>query len=593
MNLKHYFAAVCAVLALPILSGCGGGSSTGLNSGASTKSAVGSATFTITWPKHTTRLIPAASNSINVVVSLQGNPYTSQLVAKPTTGNTSTVTFNVLPVGNLTISATAYPNSDGTGVAQAAASAPLAIQPGKVTNFSLTMASTIKTVKINPIFTLWTNSALPITAAAYDANNNLVLTAPASWGWKSATTSVATVGTGTNTPQVSGLSVGTSVLTATEGESGVTGTYVVTVAAPGLASTTRWVKYQGNAQNTGYSSGTGATGVSKWSFAAGSPTYSAEVIGQDGTIYFGSSNGALYALNPDGSQKWMYQTNGQASCPVIGNDGSIYFGSGDGHVYSLTSDGTLRWSTATVSGIYSNPAMASDGTIYACSYKGTVNAIDGLTGTSKWTFLTGNYIFASPAIGKDGTVYVGCDNPTANISSPSNLFYAINPDGSQKWQYGGAFGFDSAAAIGSNGTVYVGTNDGGMHALDPATGRDQWSYTTTSGPNTHPSAPAIAPDGTVYFGATDGNLYAFTSQMSLKWTTAIGGNYVVAPAVGGDGTIYTGFNDNSGNGGYAAVNPDGSVKWTFATNGEVNGASAIGPDGIVYTAVYNGIIAIK
>ncbi len=593
MKISNVIRAVSALLLLPVLVGCGTGSSPSNGAVTGSKSANGSVTFTIKWPQRTTRLIPVASNSIKVVVMQGATQYTSQVVSRPTTGNSSTVTFDVLPVGTLTLAASAYPNRDGTGVAQAYASAPITIQAGKITNFSLTMSTTITNIKINPIYTLWTNRSVPITAAAYDANNNLVLTAPASWSWKSASTGVATITTGTDKPQISGLTVGSSVVTATEGESAASSTYTVNVFAPGLASTTKWVKYQGSAQNTGYSSGTGATGSLKWSFSTGAPTYSAEAIGIDGTVYFGSSNGSLYAVNPDGSQKWTYATGGQASCPVIGNDGTIYFGSGDGNLYALNPDGSLRWSSTTVSGIYSNPAMAADGTIYVCSYKGTLNAIDGLTGAKKWTFATGNYIFASPAIAADGTVYVGCDSPTANISTPSNLLFAINPDGSQKWQYGGAYGFDSAAGVASDGTVYIATNDGGVHALDPATGSEQWVYTITTGTNIHPSAPAIAPDGTVYFGATDGNLYAFTNHLAPKWTATIGGNYVVAPAIGGDGVVYTGFNDNAGNGGYTAINPNGTVKWTYATSGEVNGASAIGSDGIVYAATYGGIIALK
>ena len=31
-------------------------------------------------------------------------------------------------------------------------------------------------------------------------------------------------------------------------------------------------------------------------------------VGSDGTIYFGSNSGILYAVNRDGTQKWAYQT---------------------------------------------------------------------------------------------------------------------------------------------------------------------------------------------------------------------------------------------------------------------------------------------
>lgn len=56
-------------------------------------------------------------------------------------------------------------------------------------------------------------------------------------------------------------------------------------------------------------------------FIESSPT-----IGVDGTIYIGSHDNKLYAINPDGTLKWRYDTNG--SClgnPIaIANDGTLY-----------------------------------------------------------------------------------------------------------------------------------------------------------------------------------------------------------------------------------------------------------------------------
>ena len=38
-------------------------------------------------------------------------------------------------------------------------------------------------------------------------------------------------------------------------------------------------------------------------------------------------NGILYALNPNGTQQWAYQTgNAVAAAPAIGADGTIYVG---------------------------------------------------------------------------------------------------------------------------------------------------------------------------------------------------------------------------------------------------------------------------
>ena len=73
-----------------------------------------------------------------------------------------------------------------------------------------------------------------------------------------------------------------------------------------------------------------ASGSFKWSFTTGGSIYSSPAIALDGSIYFGSDDGKLYALHPDGSEDWNYTTGDMVrSSPAIGADGSIYFGSDD------------------------------------------------------------------------------------------------------------------------------------------------------------------------------------------------------------------------------------------------------------------------
>jgi outer membrane protein assembly factor BamB len=45
----------------------------------------------------------------------------------------------------------------------------------------------------------------------------------------------------------------------------------------------------------------------------------------------------LYALNPDGTQKWSYATGAEihASTPAIGPDSTVYVGSYDGKLYAI------------------------------------------------------------------------------------------------------------------------------------------------------------------------------------------------------------------------------------------------------------------
>ena len=188
-------------------------------------------------------------------------------------------------------------------------------------------------------------------------------------------------------------------------------------------ATSPWPMFHHDFTHTGLSTVDTSTnpGKLKWTFAALGEVCSSPVIGSDGTIYFGDSeglgpciggsgSGTVYAVCGEtatsgycrggpGSEKWAWSTpNGfVTSSPAIGADGTIYVGSDDGNVYALVTN--------------PNPVLG----VYA-----------------KWVFstlpislFTSGEVTSSPAIGADGTIYVG---------SQGGLFYALNPDGTLKWE---------------------------------------------------------------------------------------------------------------------------------------------------------------
>ena len=80
----------------------------------------------------------------------------------------------------------------------------------------------------------------------------------------------------------------------------------------------------------------------KWTFFTGGAVNSSPAIGDDGTIYVGSSDKKVYAINSDGTTNWVFTTGGAVlSSPVLGADGTIYVGSLDFNLYAINPDGTL------------------------------------------------------------------------------------------------------------------------------------------------------------------------------------------------------------------------------------------------------------
>ena len=77
-----------------------------------------------------------------------------------------------------------------------------------------------------------------------------------------------------------------------------------------------------------------------WEFEAEGDVSSSPAIGSDGTVYVGSDDKKLYALNgANGAKKWEFQTGGWVrSSPAIGSDGIIYVGSNDKKLYAIYTD---------------------------------------------------------------------------------------------------------------------------------------------------------------------------------------------------------------------------------------------------------------
>ena len=74
-----------------------------------------------------------------------------------------------------------------------------------------------------------------------------------------------------------------------------------------------------------------------WEFETGGDVYSSPAIGSDGTVYFGSLDNKLYALNgKTGIKLWEFETGGWVrSSPAIGSDGTVYVGSLDNKLYAI------------------------------------------------------------------------------------------------------------------------------------------------------------------------------------------------------------------------------------------------------------------
>jgi outer membrane protein assembly factor BamB len=266
----------------------------------------------------------------------------------------------------------------------------------------------------------------------------------------------------------------------------------------------------------------------RWTYTTGGVIGSAPAIGSDDTVYFGSLDGKLYALNPDGTPKagsWPFAGDTgdriQNGSPAIGSDGTLYIGarhynditsSASGNFYAVNPDGTEKWHYSYADGIFfSSPAVGVDGSVYigaggSPAVEGNrVFAFNPSDGSVKWIFVTNGQVFSSPAIGADGAVYVGCSREGRAGFEANGALYALNPDdGTLRWMLDvGVASVRSSPALGADGTVYAAASDGSGTATTfyavSSNGTVKWSYALP--PAYSYSSPAIGADGTVYTGA--------------------------------------------------------------------------------------------
>lgn len=302
-----------------------------------------------------------------------------------------------------------------------------------------------------------------------------------------------------------------------------------------------------------------------WSFATGAPIYSSATV-VDGTIFIGSNNGNLYAINSlTDRQIWAFATGGIIHYRPNVVNGVVYIGSANGQITAIdAATGKLKWSFTTGSGVTGTPAVAN-GIAYDCSGDGKLYAINATTGRQIWTFATGSAIWSSPVIAS-GTVYV---------TSTDNRVYSIDAgNGQQKWAFVAKALLPVAPTI-DNGIVYVGGNDHTLYALNATTGQEIWSFLAG---NVIWSTPTVV-NGIVYFGSHDQKLYAVNATTGqLKWAFPTGGKVWSSPTVV-NGIVYVGSMDHKL---YAINAITGQQKWTFATGDAIQYSSPTIVDGVVY-----------
>ena len=189
----------------------------------------GSARIRVQWPSRTGRIIPIASESVVVVLQdAQKKELVRATATRPDdNASTSDVRFSTVPVGDYFVTAAAYPQNDGTGTAQAAATVPLRVDTNAETLLELSLNSTISRLSLTQGAPATdANQTFVLVAAAQNASGAVVLTRSSQFTWQSSDAGIATVdANGVVTVTGAGL----LTVTARDTESGTTAQIVLNI----------------------------------------------------------------------------------------------------------------------------------------------------------------------------------------------------------------------------------------------------------------------------------------------------------------------------------------------------------------------------
>jgi outer membrane protein assembly factor BamB len=352
----------------------------------------------------------------------------------------------------------------------------------------------------------------------------------------------------------------------------------------GLADTP-WPMFRHDPLHFGRNLSSGPDGIIKsWTWAADAPSqFSQPAVGVDQTIYVGSRDYALIAVNPlDGSVKWrskdIQTSDWVRSSPAISKDGTIYIGLTEGLFAAVNPDGSVKWERDLKGVIASSPTIDRQNVVYICAG----NTLYALSPDNEilWQFQTFRVTYSSPAVDEDGVVYIGAED---------GGLYAVKPgagNGELKWFTQTLGGVRSSPLVVED-TVYVGSFDHNLYAVDRETGNVKWSY-PTGGDLT--GSPAVGADGNIYIASNNGILYAVSPQGKTVWANETikknSEEIEGSPSVDLSGLIYQGSYREDVNPSYGhlyAISPDtGQIKWDVKTSSPISSSPIIGGNGSLY-----------
>ena len=362
---------------------------------------------------------------------------------------------------------------------------------------------------------------------------------------------------------------------------------------------------------------------------------STPAIGDDGTIYFGTQNATLYAVDCNGILKWTWRYDLEdwwgplafEAAPVIGDDGTIYVADDiaiPNYLFAISPEGQKKWEYIThvvYGSMDASPVLLSDGTIFAGGYGGGRSFSGQLVAlTPDGTVLEGfpidtGAILASPVV-VDDVVIAGADagrrvhNEVLAVNKSANIIWNIELDGDVD---GSRWYSVSSLAVDCYKNIFVVNNcenyfsetgltvlSSSIVQLDPVNGEIlfEMEIPTDSIVVGSPVIDAAEVGANVIVATQNAyiislNPYADGEKLNYDLVLSENSEAVGSPVIGDNGKLYHAVNSvtNANQIDIFEINADGTINDNFdvtITNDQVSSSLTMGNNGVLYFGTKQG-----
>jgi outer membrane protein assembly factor BamB len=340
----------------------------------------------------------------------------------------------------------------------------------------------------------------------------------------------------------------------------------------------------------------------KWGHTLPEIVTSSPVIGNDGSIYVATRNGAIYALDRFGRLRWAYRTDRtdgsvNASGLMLDEEDNLYF-SNMGKVFSLTASGKKRWeaecSPVNSSRLFEQAALGQGVVYTTCG--DNLTALNAIDGRELWKLPIAQWN-AMPVVLRNGSIVLSHDRSLVALDAHGNSLWEFPPPNyipppTRPGMVTDPMIISSPIAVGSDETLYMGSGDGEFSAFS-SEGALKWTY--NGGPLRGISflaSPVIASDNTILALSTQATLYAFTPDGVLLWNVQVGEPIKAifqpsqpSPVLGSDGTIYVLVARK-----LVALSPAGKQIWELPLSADSPVPPTLAMDGTIYVGTSDGVV---